>query len=70
MKVRIRNQIVHIPERTEAFLDTRGRCRRKTITLTEQTILQIQRLEREHNSSMSAVIRSAVDLLSRGVKNG
>lgn len=70
MKVKVRNQSVVIPERTAAFIDTRGQCIRKTITLTEATVLQIQQLEREHNSSMSAVIRAGIELLSKGVKNG
>lgn len=66
MKVTIRNKSVNIPERNHAFLETRGQCVRKTITLTAQTIETIQQLERQHNSSMSAIIRAGIQLLSKG----
>ncbi len=70
MQVTVKKQSVNIPERTVAFMNTRGQCVRKTITLTAQTIETIQQLERQHNSSMSAVIRAGIELLSKGQTNG
>ena len=70
MQVTITNKSVYIPERTAAFVDTRGQCVRKTVTLTAETIETIQQLERQHNSSMSAVIRAGIELLSKGQANG
>jgi hypothetical protein len=66
MIVYLNNEIVEIPERGAAFINAKGRAVRKTVTLTVETVEKIQALERQHNSSMSAIIRAGVELLSKG----
>jgi len=70
MLVIVKNQSIVIPERSVAFNDRHFPRVRKTITLTADTVAKLQQLERQHNSSMSAIIRAGIELLSKGNTNG
>ena len=53
---------LNVPDRNTAFIATKGQCKPVAVTLSRKSIVRIDALVREFNTSRSALIRSMIDM--------
>ena len=64
-KIKIQAQELIIPNRSEAFRWSKGSCKPMNLTLDKATRDRLERLCQEHKTSKSAIVRAAIDVLSK-----
>lgn len=61
----VKKQKVIIPSKVEAFNWSRGSCKPCNLTLDAPTRKRLEDLCKEHKTSKSAIVRCAIDVLSK-----
>ena len=64
-KKKIKQQEIIIPNRVEAFNWSRGTCKPCNLTLDAPTRKRLDELCKIHETSRSAIVRCAIDVLSK-----